>query len=162
MSELENTNYILSKTKQSSLSLSQNDNLNSNDDLSFLLTTIQVQKSFYNNKSERKTLNKLCHQDFNCSPSANETTYDNIVTMDLTSKYFKIYCIVFKIVIKNCIVTILCLVDILDNFIHESFDMNKDNKNTVNIWEEIGIDTPTRIQDLEDVDNKIISVKKCC
>ncbi|KAL4111826.1 hypothetical protein QTP88_015711 [Uroleucon formosanum] len=136
LSELENTNYILSKTKQSSLSLSQNDNLNSNDDLSFLLTTIQVQKSFYNNKSERKTLNKLCHQDFNCSPSANETTYDNIVTMDLTN--------------------------ILDNFIHESFDMNKDNKNTVNIWEEIGIDTPTRIQDLEDVDNKIISVKKCC
>jgi len=40
--------------------------------------------------------------------------------------------------------------------------MNNDNKNKVNIWEEIGIDTPTRIQDLEDVDNKIMSVKKCC
>lgn len=73
-----------------------------------------------------------------------------------------IVCIIFKIVIQNSIVTILCLVDILDNFIHESFDMNKDNKNTVNIWEEMGIDTPARIQDLEDVDNKIISVKKCC
>ncbi|XP_029344543.1 serendipity locus protein alpha isoform X2 [Acyrthosiphon pisum] len=135
-SELENTYYILSKTKQSSLSVLQNDNLDNNDDLNLLLTTIQVQKSFYNNKSERKTSNKLCHQDYNCLPSTNETTYDNIVTMDLTN--------------------------ILDNFIHESFDMNKDNKNTVNIWEEIGIDTPTRIQDLEDVDNNFKSVKKCC
>lgn len=50
--------------------------------------------------------------------------------------------------------------DILDNFI-ESFNLNNDNKNTVNIWEEIGFDTATRIQDLEDVDNKIISVSKC-
>ncbi|XP_060870929.1 serendipity locus protein alpha [Metopolophium dirhodum] len=135
LSELENTYYILSKTKQSSLSLLQNDDLDNNDDLNLLLTTIQGQKSFYN-KSERKISNKLCHQDYNCLPSTNETTYDNIVTMDLTN--------------------------ILDNFIHESFNMNKDNINKVNIWEEIGIDTPTRIQDLEDVDNKIISVKKCC
>lgn len=90
MSELENTCYILSKTKQSSLSLLQNDNLDNNDDLKLLLTTIQAQKSFYN-KSERKTLKKICHQDYNCLTSANETTYDNIVTMDLTSKYFKMH-----------------------------------------------------------------------
>ncbi|XP_022181652.1 serendipity locus protein alpha [Myzus persicae] len=133
LSELENTYYILSKTKQSSPSLLQNDNLDNNDDLKLLLTTIQAQKSFYN-KSERKTSKKLCDQDYNCLTSANETTYDNIVTMDLTK--------------------------ILDNFILESFDINKDNKNTVNIWEEIGIDTLARIQDLEDVNNKIISVEK--
>jgi len=89
VSELENTHYILSKTKQSSLSLLQNDNLDNNDDLNLLLTTTQVQKSFYKNL-ERKTSKKLNHQDYNSLTSANETTYDNIVTMDLTSKYFKI------------------------------------------------------------------------
>jgi len=156
VSKLENTCYILSKTKQSSPSLLQNDNLDNNYDLNLLLTRIQVQKSFYNNNAERKTSKKLCHQDYNCLTSANETTYDNIVTMDLTSKYFKMYCIVFKKVIKNNIVAIICLVDILDNFIHESSNMNKTN--TVNVWEEIGFDTPTRIQDLEDVDNKIITL----
>jgi len=87
VSELENTHYILSKAKQSSLSLLQNDNLDNNDDLNLLLTTTQVQKSFYNN-SERKTSQKLYHQDYNSLTSFNETTYDNIVTMDLTSKYF--------------------------------------------------------------------------
>lgn len=161
MSELENTHYILSKTNQSSMSFLQNDNLDNNDDLNLLLTTTQVQKSFYNN-SERKTLKKLCHQDYKSLTSANETNYDNFITMDLTSKYFKVYWIIFKIIIKNNIVKVLYLVDILDNFIHESFNMNKDNKNIVNIWEEIGIDTPTRIQDLEDVNDKIKSVKKCC
>jgi len=88
VSEIENTCYILSKTKQSSPSLLQNDNLDGNDVLNLLLTTVQVQKSFYNN-SERKTSKKVYSQDYNCLTSANETTYDNIVTMDLTSKYFK-------------------------------------------------------------------------
>ncbi|XP_060834960.1 serendipity locus protein alpha [Rhopalosiphum padi] len=134
LSELENTNYILSKTRQSSLSLLQTDDLDNNEDLNLLFTTIQVQKSFYN-KLERKTSKKISHKDYNCLISTNETTYDNVVTMDLTK--------------------------ILDNFILESFNINKDNKTTVNIWEEIGIDTPTRIQDLKDVDNKILSAKKC-
>lgn len=54
------------------------------------------------------------------------------------------------------------MVEILDNFIIESFNINKDDKTTVNIWEEIGVNTPTKIQDLEDVENKIINVNKCC
>ncbi|XP_025201384.1 serendipity locus protein alpha [Melanaphis sacchari] len=122
LSELEKTNYILSKTRQSSLSLLPTDNFDNNEDLNLLLTTIQVQKSFYN-KSERKTSKKMYHKDYNCFISANETTHDHIITMDLTK--------------------------ILDNFILESFNKNNDNKSTVNIWEEIGIDNPTRIQDLE-------------
>lgn len=93
-SELENTYYILSKTNQPSPSLLKNDNLDNNDDLNLLITTIQVQKSFYN-KSERKTSKQLCHQDYNYVTDANETTYDNIVTMDLTSIYYKMYFIIF-------------------------------------------------------------------
>ncbi|XP_027850187.2 serendipity locus protein alpha [Aphis gossypii] len=135
LSELENTNYILSKTKQSSPNMLQTDNPDNNEDLDLLLTTIQVQKSFYN-KSERKTSKKMFHQDYECLISANETTYENVVTMDLTK--------------------------ILDNFILESFNINKDNKFTVNLWEEIGIDNPTRIQDLDNVDNKITSVNELC
>lgn len=103
VSELENTNYILSKTKQSSPSMLQTDNLDNNEDLDLLLTTIQVQKSFYN-KSERKTSKKMFHRDYKCLISANETTYENVVTMDLTSKYFKMYFIIFKIFIKSNIV----------------------------------------------------------
>lgn len=135
LSELENTNYILSKTKQTSPSMLQTDNLDNNEDLDLLLTATQVQKSFYN-KSERKTSKKMFHQDYDCLTSANETTYDNVVTMDLTK--------------------------ILDNFILESFNINKDNKFIVNIWEEIGIDNPTRIQDLDNIDNKITIVNKLC
>lgn len=99
VSELENTNYILSKTKQSSPSMLLTDNLDNNEDLDLLLTTIQVQKSFYN-KSERKISKKMFHQDYDCLISANETTYDNVVTMDLTSKYFKIF--IKSNIIYNC------------------------------------------------------------
>jgi len=103
VSELENTNYILSNTKQSSPSMLQTDDLDKNEDLDLLLTTTQVQKSFYN-KSERKTSKKMFYQDYDCLTSANETTYDNVVTMDLTSKYFKMYFIIFKIFIKGNII----------------------------------------------------------
>lgn len=36
--------------------------------------------------------------------------------------------------------------------------MDDDNKTAVNFWEEISIDTLTRVQDLKDADNKIKSV----
>lgn len=38
--------------------------------------------------------------------------------------------------------------------------MDNDDKTTVNFWEEISIDTPTRVQDLEDAVNKIKNVVK--
>jgi len=79
----------------------QTDDLDNNEDMNLLFTTIQVQKSFYN-KLERKTSKKISHKDYNCLISTNETTYDNVVTMDLTSKYF-----IFKIIIEINIIIIL-------------------------------------------------------
>jgi len=86
VAKLENTYYILSKTKQSSECLAQNDN---DDDLSMIFSTVQVQKSFYN-KSEQNTSKIFDHQD-NYLTNVDETTYQNTVTMDLTSKHFVFY-----------------------------------------------------------------------
>lgn len=86
VSELENTCYILSKTKQSSESCISyaNVNDNDNDDLDLMISTIQIKKSFYN--KEDRTLKQFCLQDY-CLNTVNETTYGNTVVMDLTSKY---------------------------------------------------------------------------
>lgn len=86
-SEIENTNYIFSKTKQSFTSFLQNDNIedNINNDWNHMLSTIQIKKSFYN-KSEQKNSNKIMLD--NNLINANETIYGNTVIMDLTSKLF--------------------------------------------------------------------------
>lgn len=91
VSELENTSYILSKTKQSSESCISYANVNDNDDLDLMFSTIQIKKSFYN-KKDRTTLKQFHFQDY-CLNTINETTYGNTVVMDLTSnyKFFKQY-----------------------------------------------------------------------
>lgn len=50
-----------------------------------MISTIQVQKSFYD-KKDRTTLKQFHLQDY-CLNTVNETTYGNTVVMDLTSKY---------------------------------------------------------------------------
>lgn len=84
LSVLDNTNHILSKTKQSYSCSVQVEDV-SDVDLNLLISNFQTQKSFYN-KSERKISNTFQHQDY-CSTNINETIPDNYVTMDLTSKY---------------------------------------------------------------------------
>ncbi|VVC40663.1 Serendipity locus alpha [Cinara cedri] len=113
LSELENTNYILSKTLHPSMTLN-NDTIDDYDDLNLIFSTTQVQKSFYN-ISDRKKL-KLVYPKHDYLTNVDETTYGNTITMDLTN--------------------------ILDNFIET---LNINSKTAVNVWDEIGIDMPTRI-----------------
>lgn len=80
--ELNNSSYILSKTKQCFEYLSSNDK---SDDPSLILPSFQIGRSFYN-KSERKTTKSFYQQDF-CLNNFNETVYENTVTMDLTSRF---------------------------------------------------------------------------
>ncbi|XP_025409081.1 serendipity locus protein alpha isoform X2 [Sipha flava] len=110
-SKSENTYYILSKTKQESIFLEQNDNLEDNFDLNMIFSTVhQIQKSFYN-KSVHKSSKTFYTQNYS-STNVNETMYENTATMDLTN--------------------------ILDNFI-ETFNPSI-SKTTATIWEEICID----------------------
>lgn len=85
MSELENTYFILSKTKQTSVCMLQEDNCGYSDDLNLMFSTVQFQKSFYN-KSERKTSKIFNNQDY--LTNVDETTYGNNITMDITSIFF--------------------------------------------------------------------------
>lgn len=55
-----------------------------NDDLNLILSTVKLQKSFYN-KSERKTSKIFCNQE---SLTYDDTTFENTVTMDITSNIF--------------------------------------------------------------------------
>lgn len=84
VSVMENTYHILSKTKQSSTYLLQTEDLDDNDELNLILSTVQVQKSFYN-KSERKISKINSDQDY--SNNINETVFENTITMDLTSNF---------------------------------------------------------------------------
>lgn len=65
--------------------MEQNDILDDNDNLNLLLSTIQVQRSFYN-KSERKNSRIYYNENYFLTDD-NETTYENTITMDLTSIY---------------------------------------------------------------------------
>lgn len=87
VSALENTYFILSKTEQSSTSMLQKDKCGDNDDLNLMLSTVKLQKSFYN-KSERKTSKIFYNQEHLTN---DETTYENTVTMDITSNFFTHY-----------------------------------------------------------------------
>lgn len=57
-----------------------------NDDLNLMLSTVKLQKSFYN-KSERKTSNIFYNQEYLTN---DETAYENTVTMDITSIFFSL------------------------------------------------------------------------
>lgn len=72
------------------MSLLQNDKSIENDDLNLLFSTIHNQKSFYN-KSKQKNSKLLNHQDTFLSGMNKSITFENTVTMDLTSKFYLLF-----------------------------------------------------------------------
>lgn len=69
--------------EQSLTSMQQKNKYSDNDDLNLMLSTVKLQKSFYN-KSERKTSKIFFNQ---VSLTYDETIYENTVTMDITSNF---------------------------------------------------------------------------